>query len=405
MYKRENLFYLLKKFDYRNTDLKNKKVLLRACLNVATDEEGIMIDDTRYKEALPVIKDLSNECDTLFIVAHLGRPKEKERKFSFWNIAEILQKDLGNKFEVVLTDDLDGDFSQSEKRKKVFLIENIRFFSGEKSKDEIERKEFAKKLASLADIFVNDAFPDYNESASTFDVAKFLPSYLGSKFIDEVESLSEFSNPARPFVSILGGAKLSEKLDAMRSLLEVSDKVLVGGAIAYTILKAKGWGIGNSLFEEEKLEVAKEMLEKFQDKIVLPVDHQIVSGFKNPNESEIEFTNNEEIPEGKIAIDIGPKTVELFKLEIKNAKSILWNGPMGVYEWENSSNGTKEIGLTVSSNKSAFKLAGGGDSISAINKFGISGIDHISTGGGAMLSFLAYDNFPTLDVILDQNCN
>lgn len=409
MYKRENLNILLEKASYRNADLKNSKVIVRACLNVPLDKKTQEITDcTRIDEALPLIQELAGQSKRIVIMAHLGRPAGKDPSLSFAPVVKMLEERLGEK--VYLVENLDdiqslsGDF---EKDKRVFLIENIRFFPGEKSKDQEERKELTDQLTKLGDIFINDAFADYLEpgktTASTYDIAKVLPSFIGPVFAKEVKAFANFSNPARPFVAVMGGAKLSEKLLALNSLLEFADKVIIGGAMAYTILKAMGKSIGNSLIEKDLVESAQEMYQKFSSKIILPVDHLILDKFEEPSEqNKVTVQDDQNIPDGKTAVDIGPKTIELFKTEIQNTKSVVWNGPMGVFEWEQTCKGTREIGNTIISLSDAYKLTGGGDSISAINKFGLKGFNHISTGGGAMLAFLSYDSFPTLDVILDK---
>jgi phosphoglycerate kinase len=215
-----------------------------------------------------------------------------------------------------------------------------------------------------------------------------------------VESLGKFSAPERPFVAILGGAKLSEKLDALNALVKIADKVLIGGAMAYTLMKAQGIEIGKSLFEADKLEVANEIMANYSEKILLPIDHLVTGTFSK--DSPYEHITDRNVPVDKIAIDIGTETIKNYVAEIANAKSILWNGPMGVFEWTQSEAGTREVGSAIINNSSAFKLSGGGDSIAAINKFNLKGFDHVSTGGGAMLAFISYDKFPILDVIINK---
>lgn len=396
-------------FSYKNINFNTARVVVRTCLNVAVDSEGKVIDPTRFYESLPLIKDLASNTQNVVLTAHLGRPETREKKSSFWNVAEILSESLRNdNVEVILVDDLTDEWVDkithninTKDSKKVFLIENIRFFKGEESKDKSERMEFAKKLATLGNIFINDAFADYRESASTYDIAMLLPSYLGTVFLKEVEALSKFNNPDI-LVSVLGGAKLSEKLDALNSLAELSEKVVIGGAMAYTLLKAKGVNVGNSLVEEDKLDLAKQAIEKYGDKLVLPIDHLVASEFNLEAANAAYNTTGVQIPDNTVAIDIGRRTIELFNNTISTANYILWNGPMGVFEWEKSSVGTLEIGKGIEKNGPAYKLAGGGDSIAAINKLQLSGFNHISTGGGAMLAFLAYDKFPTLDVIINK---
>ncbi|MEP7103613.1 MAG: phosphoglycerate kinase [Candidatus Dojkabacteria bacterium] len=425
-----NLKKDLDKYSYLNIqDIENKTIIVRSCLNVAVDKEGRMEDSTRFYESLPLIKELAEKAKKVIVMGHLGRPERRDKSLSFWNIAEVLTTELEEqRVEVELVDSL-GKIGKKEthnpethnldthnldthnlethnyasvkaQRKKIILIDNIRFFPGEESKNKDVRMAFAKELASLADVFVNDAFADYRESASTYDIATLLPSYLGPVFMKEVAALSKFSQPESPFVAVLGGAKLSEKLDALNALVQIADKVIIGGAMAYTIMKAIGVETGNSLIEKDKLEIATEIMNKYSEKILLPVDHLVAQEFKL--KSPYEYTETEVVPADMVAIDIGWNSIRKFKTEISNSKSILWNGPMGVFEWIHSSVGTKEIGSAIAENTSAYSLAGGGDSIAAINKFNLRGFDHVSTGGGAMLAFLAYDKFPTLDVILNK---
>lgn len=396
------MYKLIKNIDncsYKNiSNLDSKRVVLRSCLNAPVDKTGRVIDTTRIDEAIEGIKYFAKNAKQLIILGHLGRPKEYSKEESFWHIHEILEKEIGEEIlfiqhnqEIILD-------------KKIILLDNIRFFEEEDNEDDEVRENFAKRLASFGDVFVNDAFPDYRKSSSTFDIAKFSrEKYIGPKFLHEVISLNKLNESEKPFVAILGGAKLSEKLDTLSSLIESADKILIGGAMAYTLMKTSGIDIGNSLVEIEKLGVAKEILEKAGDKIILPVDHIVSDIFSEENALKTRsMTENNEIQNGKVGIDIGNDTIQIFKDEILKAKTIVWNGPMGVFEWEVSEKGTLEIGKAIGENKSAFKVAGGGDSIAAINKLQIEGLDHISTGGGAMLAFLAYDKFPTLDVIVKK---
>lgn len=391
---------------YKNIpNINTQRVIIRSCLNVTVNDEGRMIEDTRFHESMPLIKEMALSAKSVIITAHLGRPKERTKDTSFWDVAERMERELSaDSIKVKLISDLNADSiieiqnHDNSNGKVVFLIENIRYFPSEESKDISERETFAKTLASLADVFINDAFADYREAASTYDIAKFLPSFVGPVFFNEIQAVSKFNNPQKPFIAILGGAKLSEKLDALNSLGEIADKILIGGAMAYTLLKAKGLTIGNSLVEEDKLDVAKEILKKYESKLLLPIDHLVAEEFKE--DSVYTYISEQNIPEGKIAIDLGWESIKAYKAEIDAAKSILWNGPMGVFEWAHSGIGTQEIGTAIINNSEAFKFAGGGDSIAAINKYQLKGFDHISTGGGAMLAFLAYDKFPTLDIIL-----
>ena len=404
MYTRDNLSSLLDLADVtKYAGLGDSKVLLRACLNVAVDKTGNITDRTRLDEAYPTIKYLAANSQKLIITAHMGRPTiAREPNFSLRKVYEIinaqLQTDLG----------LDCQFAENiadaaNSTAKVVVLENIRFFVGEESSEKAEQDSFVKELSSLADIYVNDAFPDYREAVSTYYIARKLKPFIGPNLAKEVRAFAKLSSPSKPYVAILGGAKLSEKLDTLLELLKSADKVLIGGAMAYTILKAQGNAIGNSLHEDEKIAVAQRMLVDNLDKLVLPVDHLVAESFDQAVSDNAVYTDSVQIPAGTIAIDIGPKTIEKFVAEIAGASTLLVNGPMGVFEWEKSLAGTKQTYDAVVANTNAYKIIGGGDSISAMNKLGIANkFNHISTGGGSMLAFLAKDKFPIVDVILDH---
>lgn len=402
MYKTSDLSEKLQQKNIATADYAGKRVLIRTCLNVAMGKDGSIADATRIDESVPTLKLLGEKAARVVMMAHLGRPTTaREAEFSLEPIRVELEKRLGTKVEMLSDEAAIEDLANAGTgEQKYYLIENIRYFAGEESKDTNIRLEFAKKLAKLGEMYVNDAFADYREAASTYEIATVLPSYLGPVFVREVEAVSYFANPERPFIGILGGAKLSEKLDALSALLQEADQVLVGGAMAYTLLQSSGVGIGKSLVEADKLEVAKQIMNQYRDKLVLPVDHVVVSEFSA--QAATETTDGVEIPADKIAVDIGPKTQALFQEKIKAGKALLWNGPMGVFEWETTAVGTQNVGTEIVNNSAAYKFAGGGDSIAAINKFGLQGFSHISTGGGAMLAFVSYDKFPTLDVILNN---
>ncbi|RMD77179.1 phosphoglycerate kinase [Candidatus Dojkabacteria bacterium] len=394
----------IEKKGFWNVDgLENKNVFLRSCLNVSVDKYGNLLDESRLKESIQSIVELAFKSKSLIVCGHLGRPKSCEQNLSFKkNVLPWITENLNSKgFNVIFAESL-SDIPPKDQRNKsnIYLLENIRFFKGEESNDRKEMIKFAESLAETSDIFVNDAFADYRVSASTYEIAKLLPSYIGRSFMKEIEALSKFYDPPRPFLCVLGGAKLSEKLEFLTTLAEISDKVLIGGAMAYTLLKAKGINIGKSLYEEDKVSLARELIKKHSQKMLLPVDHVISLEFSHS--SQVTVTKSAEVPNEYFAIDIGPKTLEKYLEEISNAKSILWNGPMGVYEWPQSSTGTSQIGESIVKNKEAFKLAGGGDTIAAINMFSLSGFDHISMGGGAMLVFFSCDKFDTIDVIVNQ---
>lgn len=397
MYNKFDLANLLDKYSYHNIEA-GKKVLLRACLNAPLNEKtGEILDATRIDAALPGIIQLAKECKRLIITAHLGRPEGADPKLSLRKIGQVIQQKSG--LEVHFAE----DFSQIGEA-GVWLLENIRFFAEENSSDTVTQQTFAKKLAAYADVFVNDAFPDYRESPSTYYVAQLIPSFIGPSFLNEIQGLSKLADAKKPFVAVLGGKKLSEKVDTLKSLAEVADKVLVGGAMAYTLLQSQGVTTGNSLVEKDKLEVAKQIMQKFADKIVLPRDHVVLPELKEPAAtSDLTFINNQNIPEGQIGVDIGVSTVQDFARIISEAQTILWAGPMGIFEWKLLETGTVQIGEAIANNSGAYKVSGGGDTTAAINKFNlVSKFDFLSTGGGATLAFLSYDKFPILDVILEQ---
>ncbi|MBD3363241.1 phosphoglycerate kinase [Candidatus Dojkabacteria bacterium] len=404
MYKRENLDNLLNKANYQNADLSNSKVLVRACLNVKI-KDGVIKDRTRLDSALPLIKELAEKSKRVVIMAHLGRPEGRDSKFSFELVRKAMEDNLGEQVTMLeyLDDDINKLSEDYQKDRRVFLLENIRFFEGEQSKDEEERNEFSRKLSGLGEVFINDAFPDYRPAPSTVGVVEYLPSYIGPAFMNDVKALSKFGDPERPYIAVVGGSKLSEKVDVIDSLVEYTDKVLVGGALVYTLLKSIGIEVGNSLIEEDKLHIAEEIMREHKDKILLPVDHVVVEEFEEPeDESGYKIIDDQAIPEDKTAVDIGPQTLKIYKEKIRQAKSVMWNGPMGVFEWKIAGRGTQEIGRTIAKNKEAFTLIGGGDCIASVHKYGIEGFDYISNGGGAMLSFFSYDDFEILDVILDK---
>lgn len=383
-------------------DITNKNVLIRSCLNVTMDSGGKITDDTRLSESLPTLEVLGQKAKRVIIMAHLGRPtKAREPEFSLEPIRQVLEIKLGKRV-IMLSDEaaLSRLSNGTEEESVFYLIENIRYFEGEETKDEVIKANFAQQLSALGEIFINDAFADYREAVSTYEIAKLIPSYAGPVFQKEVKAISYFTSPQKPFVAILGGAKLSEKLDAMLALCQLADQVIVGGAMAYTIMQSMGIRVGKSLVEHDKLDVAAQIVTEFSSKLVLPIDH-IVAPELSP-ETITNVTGDSNIPDDLLAIDIGPRTQEAFTNVISAAKSILWNGPMGVFEWENGITGTEKIATAIINNNQSYKFAGGGDTIAAINKLKLTGFNHISTGGGAMLAYIAYDKFPTLDVILNS---
>lgn len=387
------------KLTVKDVDFKNKKVIMRVDFNVPLDKQGNITDDTRIKEALPTIKYvLEKGAKKLILMSHLGRPEGKVVDGLRMNpVAKVLPEML--KEEVEKLDDCIGD--QVKKRidtskARVILLENLRFHAEEEKGDE----KFAKALASLADTYVNDAFGTAHRAhASTTIVAKFLPSCLGLLMEKEIKYLSSALKPQKPYVVILGGAKVSDKIDVISSLMKSADKFLIGGAMAYTFLKSKGIDVGNSRVEVDKLDAAKNILQNAQKKginIVLPVDHLVIDNLDNPTVKK----TVDIIPAGFLGVDIGPKTIELFKKELKDAKTVLWNGPVGIFEKDDYAKGTKEIAQVLATLKNATVIVGGGDSASAAKKFKVADkLSHVSTGGGASLEFLEGKELPGIAII------
>lgn len=384
--------------------LKSKRVLVRVDFNVpmSKETEGLITDDKRIVESLPTIKKVVSEGGRLILMSHMGRPKgEKNMKYSLRPIAmhlsELLDKPvlfaddcIGESTEAIVNDLQDGD---------VLLLENLRFYNEE----EKNNPEFAKKLASYGDIYINDAFGTAHRAhASTEGVTHYIKTcaagYLMQK---ELEYLSRaIANPEHPYVAILGGSKISGKIDVIKNLLGKADKILVGGGMIFTFYKAMGNEIGNSLLEEDKIELAKELIAEAGTKLVLPAD--VVAADKFENDAEYSTVDADKIPSGKIGMDIGAKTIELFRSEILKAKTIVWNGPMGVFEMDNFAKGTFEIAeaLAEATKMGAVTVIGGGDSAAAIAKAGLENeVSHVSTGGGASLEFLEGKTLPGVEAL------
>ena len=389
----------------RDIEVAGKKVLVRCDFNVPLDgETGEITDNRRIRAALPTINYLLENNAKVILCSHLGRPKgETNPKYSLKPVAEELSKLLNKK--VTLAKDVIGEdaekLTSNMENGDVILLENVRFHKEEEKND----PEFAKKLASFAEIYVNDAFGTAHRAhASTAGVADYLPAVSGFLIEKELEFLgSSLENPERPFVAILGGAKVSDKIGVIENLLEKVDTLLIGGGMAYTFYKAQGHGIGTSICEEDKLDLAKEILEKAKQKgvkLLLPVDNHVSSEYSNDGESK--FVESTEIPEGFMGLDIGPKTIESFKEVIKAAKTILWNGPLGVSEFERFAEGTKQIARALAESN-AVTIIGGGDSAAAIEKMGLADkMTHISTGGGASLEFLEGKVLPGIACLDDK---
>lgn len=391
------------KLTLKDMDLKGKTVLVRADFNVPQDDSLKITDDTRIRATIPTLKYiLQNQPERIVLMSHLGRPKGKPlEKYSLRPVASRLSELLG--MPVKFLNECVGDGVKKEidaAKEQVVLLENLRFHSEEEAND----PDFAKALAALADIYVNDAFGTAHRAhASTEGVTHYLKSGAGFLLEKELQYLgSAVEKPKRPFMVILGGAKVSDKIAVIENLLPKSDAIIIGGGMAYTFLKAQGKGIGNSKLEADKLELAKSILDKagsLKKKILLPVDNVVVDKIDPTAKTE---TVGEDIPEGKIAVDIGPKTVALFKDELKSAQTIVWNGPLGIFEMEAFSRGTEEVANFLST-LGVTTIIGGGDTAAAIAKFKLEDkMTHISTGGGASLEFLEGKTLPGIAALTDK---
>ncbi len=396
---------IMNKKTIRDIDLAGKKVLVRCDFNVPLDEEFNITDNRRIVGALPTIKYLLDKNCKVILCSHLGRPKgEVKKEFSLAPVAKELSRLLG--IDVKLSDDIIGpsskELTSNMKEGEVVLLENVRFDAREEAND----PEFAKQLASLAEIYVNDAFGTAHRAhSSTAGVAAYLPAVSGFLMEKEINFLgTALEDPKRPFVAILGGKKVSDKIGVIDNLLEKVDTLIIGGGMTYTFVKAMGYEIGDSICEEDKIDLAKSLMEKAKNKgvkLLLPVDTKIGKEYAADTESKI--VKIEEIPEGWQALDIGDETISLYEKELENAKTIVWNGPLGVFEFEQFARGTNEIARFLGNLKEATTIIGGGDSAAAIEKLGIGDkFTHISTGGGASLEFLEGKKLPGVECLLDK---
>lgn len=397
----------MNKLSIDHLELKGKKVLMRVDFNVPLDENQNVTDDTRIRASLPSIQKVINDGGRLILMSHLGRPKGKPNpKYSLKPVAERLSQLLGK--EVKFAPDCIGDETKklvdSLQDGEVLLLENLRFYEEEEKND----PDFARKLAELGDLYVNDAFGSAHRAhASTEGVTKyFTENASGYLMQKELEYLFRaVGNPERPYTAILGGAKISGKIDVIQNLMSKVDNLLIGGGMAFTFFKAMGLEIGKSLLEEDRIEMAKEILEKTKAQninLVLPVDVVIADSFSNDAKSEVVDINSIK-PEWQ-GLDIGPKTVELFKSYIENSRTVVWNGPMGVFEFDNFAKGTIEIAkaLAEATEKGVITIVGGGDSAAAIAKAGLEEkVSHVSTGGGASLEFLEGKVLPGVAALTD----
>ncbi len=386
----------------RDVGWKDKKAIVRVDFNVPIKDRTIT-NDKRIRAAIPTIRYLIDKGAKVILLSHLGRPKgQRNDAFSLKPVSERLSELLKKK--VVFVDEPIGDkVTQAVENLKsgdVILLENTRFLPGEKKND----PELAKKWADLADFHVNDAFGTAHRAhASNVGIASYIPSVAGFLMQKEIDMLSKaIDDPQKPLTIILGGAKVSDKINLINNLMDKADVMLIGGAMMFTFLKSLGKNVGNSLVEDDKIDLAKELIDKAKEKgldFVLPVDTVIAREIKAGAETKT-VDIDEGIPAGWMGLDIGPKTVELFDKHISSSKTIIWNGPMGVFEIDDFAKGTEEIAKIVANNEDAFKVVGGGDSASAVEKFGLeTKMSHVSTGGGASLEFFEGKELPGIKSI------
>ena len=381
--------------------LKGKVVLLRVDFNVPIDDAGRILDLTRINNALPTIKYLSSQGARVVILSHLDRPKGYDVRKSLWPIAVMLMRKLSCSVSFCnsVVSDETRERIKALKDGNVLILENVRFYEGETTCD----KQYSKEIASLGEIFVNDAFGvAHRENASNYGVARLLPNAIGLLMEKEVNELSSaMENPKKPFVAILGGAKVQTKISILYKFIEKADTIIVGGAMAYTFLYAMGQNIGTSICHPESVEVAKGIIEKAKQegkKLLLPVDHLVV---RDTDKSRRAFYTDK-MTGDMAGYDIGPKTMGLYAKEIATAGQIFWNGPMGMFENPEYKQGTLAVAKAIASSK-AYSIVGGGDTVNAVNDFGLANkINYLSTGGGATLKFLEKGSLPALEVIQEK---
>lgn len=400
----------MNKKSIKDIDLKNKKVLVRVDYNVPIGEDGEVSDDTRIKESLPTLNYLLQQNCAIILMSHLGRPKGKpDPKYSLRPVAKRLEKLINRPVIMAegITDEKTKNLAKNLKNGEIMLLENIRFDPREEKND----KEFAKELVSLVGndaVFVQDAFGSVHRAhTSTHAIAEFLPAVCGFLLEKEITYFNKIlNNPERPFIAILGGAKVSDKINVIENLLNKVDVIIIGGAMAYTFLLSKGISVGNSLVEKDKVDLAKDLLDKAEKKnvnMLLPIDHIVTNSIESP--TDIKYIENVDIPEGYMGVDIGKNTISRISNIINNAKTIVWNGPMGVFEIDKFSEGTKKVAELIANvtAKGCISVVGGGDSVAAVKKFNLEGkFSHISTGGGASLELLEGKVLPGIDVLLNK---
>lgn len=386
-----------------DVDIENKRVLLRCDFNVPLDENGNITDNTRIVKALDTINYIISRNAKLVIMSHLGRPKgEYDKKYSLKPVKEELERLLNH--EVILAKDVIGEDAKTKVNNMKFgdivLLENVRFEKGEKENSD----EMSKELSGFGEIYVNDAFGTAHRAhSSTAGITKYLPAYSGFLMKEEIEYLKTVINdPERPFLAILGGAKVSDKLAVIYSLLDKVDEILIGGGMAFTLFKAMGYNVGKSLVEEDRIEDAKNIIKKAEEKnikLVLPVDVVVTDSIES---NTYKTVNIDQIPNDLMGVDIGEKTIENMGKEISKAMTIIWNGPLGVFEYVNFAKGTKKIAEKIA-DTDCVSIVGGGDSAAAVKQLGLEKeFSHISTGGGATLELLEGKKLPGVESLLDK---
>jgi phosphoglycerate kinase len=397
--------------NFNSYNFSNKKVLIRVDFNVPLNKETLQInDDTRIKAALPTIKKVLADGGSVILMSHLGRPKlGYEDKFSLKHIVKHLSELLGT--EVKFSNDCIGEKTQeladNLKAGEVLLLENLRFYKHEVSGD----LNFAEQLAKLGDFYVNDAFGTAHRAhASTTIVANFFTDKksFGLLLQNEIDCLEKvLSKPTKPLTAIIGGAKVSGKINVIENLFKIADNIIIGGGMSYTFIKAQGGKVGNSLVEDDQIKTALHLIDLAKQKgikLLIPTDTVIADSFSN--DTQIKTCNINEIPDGWMGLDIADDSIKVFEEVIKNSSTILWNGPMGVFEFSNFEKGTKAIAKAVvkATKKGAFSLIGGGDSVAAINKYGLANsVSYVSTGGGAMLEYLEGKELPGIIAITQKD--
>ncbi|MBM7614361.1 phosphoglycerate kinase [Alkaliphilus hydrothermalis] len=390
----------------KDFDVKGKKVLVRCDFNVPMDKEGNITDDRRIQAALPTITYLLEEGAAVILMSHLGRPKgEANPKYSLAPIAQRISDLLDMEILFAEDDEVVGEVTKEQAKElspgKILLLQNVRY----RKEEEKNENGFSEELASLGDLFINDAFGTAHRAhSSTAGIANFLPSGMGFLIEKEINYMGKaLENPERPFVAILGGSKVSDKIGVIENLLEKVDVLLIGGGMAYTFLKAQGYEIGKSLLEEDKMDLALEMIKQAKEKnvdLLLPVDSVVASDFAA--DAAHKTVINEDMPSDWMGLDIGSQTVELYAQKIKEAKTVIWNGPMGVFEMPNFAKGTKDVAKAMAESE-AITIIGGGDSAAAVEQLGYAdNMSHISTGGGASLEFLEGIVLPGIEVLTDK---